>query len=182
MKKLIIGVLVVAAAVAANAATVTWSMTAVKTVDGSAAAPLGWVAGFFADDLSGSLLASTKTGLESGSINVKDLMGSATYTASTTALGTTTRVNSAGNGNYAIGESAIGFMILLDSSAADAATHYLITGIKSATVAATGANITLGYGVQSNYSWNEIAPVPEPTSGLLLLLGMAGLALKRKQA
>ena len=26
------------------------------------------------------------------------------------------------------------------------------------------------------------APVPEPTSGLLMLLGMAGLALKRKRA
>ena len=30
--------------------------------------------------------------------------------------------------------------------------------------------------------WVSTAAVPEPTSGLLLLLGMAGLALKRKQA
>jgi hypothetical protein len=30
-------------------------------------------------------------------------------------------------------------------------------------------------------SWSSVA-VPEPTSGLLLLLGMAGLALRRKQA
>ena len=30
--------------------------------------------------------------------------------------------------------------------------------------------------------WATMAPVPEPTSGLLLLLGMAGLALKRKRA
>ena len=31
-------------------------------------------------------------------------------------------------------------------------------------------------------SWSKTAAVPEPTSGLLLLLGMAGLALKRKRA
>jgi len=30
--------------------------------------------------------------------------------------------------------------------------------------------------------WQEVAPVPEPTSGLLMLLGMAGLALRRRRA
>ena len=30
-------------------------------------------------------------------------------------------------------------------------------------------------------SWTSVSPVPEPTSGLLMLLGMASLALKRKQ-
>ena len=30
--------------------------------------------------------------------------------------------------------------------------------------------------------WSTMAAVPEPTSGLLLLLGVAGLALRRKQA
>ena len=30
--------------------------------------------------------------------------------------------------------------------------------------------------------WYQTAAVPEPTSGLLLLLGVAGLALKRKRA
>ena len=30
--------------------------------------------------------------------------------------------------------------------------------------------------------WSTVAPIPEPTSGLLMLLGMASLALKRKRA
>jgi hypothetical protein len=38
-----------------------------------------------------------------------------------------------------------------------------------------------GIGSWSASSWQAVA-VPEPTSGLLLLLGMAGLALRRKQA
>ena len=33
----------------------------------------------------------------------------------------------------------------------------------------------------SNPGWYQYQTVPEPTSGLLLLLGMAGLAPKRKQ-
>lgn len=31
-------------------------------------------------------------------------------------------------------------------------------------------------------NWSTMSAVPEPTSGLLLLLGMAGLALRRKRA
>lgn len=37
-------------------------------------------------------------------------------------------------------------------------------------------------GTASAYTTSSMSAVPEPTSGLLLLLGMAGLALKRKRA
>lgn len=40
--------------------------------------------------------------------------------------------------------------------------------------------ITIAEG--TNGTWREWQTVPEPTSGLLLLLGVAGLALKRKRA
>ena len=43
-------------------------------------------------------------------------------------------------------------------------------------------NFTTGAGLSvSGNQWGAYAAVPEPTSGLLLLLGMAGLALRRKQ-
>ena len=45
--------------------------------------------------------------------------------------------------------------------------------------AATTGNADLGFGSQAGQTWQS---VPEPTSGLLLLLGMAGLALCRKRA
>ena len=38
------------------------------------------------------------------------------------------------------------------------------------------------YGAFAAAGWTGGTPVPEPTSGLLMLLGMAGLALKRKRA
>ena len=37
-------------------------------------------------------------------------------------------------------------------------------------------------GAVTDASWNVAVDVPEPTSGLLLLLGVAGLALKRRRA
>jgi len=36
--------------------------------------------------------------------------------------------------------------------------------------------------ISKNDGWHEISSIPEPTSGMLLLLGVAGLALKRKRA
>ena len=45
-----------------------------------------------------------------------------------------------------------------------------------------GGNISLAYGTFAAGTQGGWTAVPEPTSGLLMLLGMAGLALKRKRA
>ncbi len=55
------------------------------------------------------------------------------------------------------------------------------------TVGASTSAITFTSGNQATYlntasNWSSYGSVPEPTSGLLMLLGMAGLALKRKRA
>ena len=57
------------------------------------------------------------------------------------------------------------------------------TATKSISMANDSTGKTFTFGNQSaNLASNQFAVVPEPTSGLLLLLGMAGLALKRKVA
>ena len=44
-------------------------------------------------------------------------------------------------------------------------------------------DVTLGFNMNTAGSWNYTAnAIPEPTSGLLLLLGVAGLALRRRRA
>jgi len=61
------------------------------------------------------------------------------------------------------------------------------TSNASISLANDSTSKTIAFGNQSsNLSANKFnvstSPVPEPTSGLLMLLGMAGLALKRKRA
>ena len=63
---------------------------------------------------------------------------------------------------------------ILASAQASDVSDVKFSGIKTATSA------NLGSADYSTAGWYQ--SVPEPTSGLLLLLGMAGLALKRKQA
>ena len=75
------------------------------------------------------------------------------------------------------GETYTFYLVLTDGDKA------LTSASKSALALETGAG-SLAFGsmktaTQNTSNW---AAVPEPTSGLLLLLGMAGLALKRKRA
>ena len=75
------------------------------------------------------------------------------------------------------GETYSFYLVLTDGDKA------LTSATRAAQALETGA-ATLGFGsmkaaTQNTSNW---AAVPEPTSGLLLLLSMAGLALKRKRA
>ena len=62
------------------------------------------------------------------------------------------------------------------------------TVIKSGAAVETGttkvlfANMTTATLTNAASNWKGSSPVPEPTSGMLMLLGMAGLALRRRRA
>ena len=73
-------------------------------------------------------------------------------------------------GTYAYLSGLAGTKALDEGKAASFAT----TSAASTNLRTTDAYNTPG--------WYQVASVPEPTSGLLLLLGVAGLALKRKRA
>ena len=185
MKKLVIAAVSIAMAVAANAAQIKWS-TEFEVANG------------------------TETGLTSATvaylINAADLTQSSIYDA--VMAGSTLDdavagkfIKSAAMSGGAIDTvtfdttlsgSTKTYMVLFDS---DLNALYFSEEITKS-IASVGA---AKYGFSSDSSiegiaadmtgfsasaggWVSTAAVPEPTSGLLLLLGMAGLALKRKQA
>jgi len=93
---------------------------------------------------------------------------------------------------YASGSgNAINIMMIVFDAASDdldAAGYYLGASKANASFNNSMA-LNAGFGNQSSASWVQLSTptpgpedVPEPTSGLLMLIGAAGLALRRKRA
>ena len=185
MRKLIIALVAATVGIVANAATYNWEAQKGYIYDG-AATPAKMTSGtaylifassltqealvtaFAADAATAATTVSSKA-VSTGTIGANSRIATSdNFTFDTTSdqtayfvifNGDNMYVSITANAEYyAVGESAIAFESVSSSSKAmlDASAGYSAAGWYSA--------------------------VPEPTSGLLLLLGMAGLALKRKRA
>ena len=199
MKKLMIALGVVALAVSANAAAVTWSSGALKTpanADGgwsSTAITSGTATGYFwiIDSATYNSLYNADASkmidnvmgkyakIEGNSVTITD----STYKTPTTA---TTAITYKDDGGYTAGDTAYAAIIYVYNDGTAGASDYYIANVGSWTFASssnkTVGNMALKLGGTSTTDLGGWQSVPEPTSGLLMLLGLAGLALKRKRA
>ena len=178
MKKLMLMCVAVAVAAVAQAASINWTVSNVyvpgstdKITTGSCMAYL------FVTDNTTDVTGLTTTSLAAvqAVLNSGDLTGLA-------GLAAMTKANTAGaSGLTGFSSGSLSaFVVLIDSLNAATAGNYMITGEKSVSfTSATGAK-TLIYGSQAGNTW-QTAAVPEPTSAMLLVLGVAALALRRKQ-
>ena len=182
MKKLMIIVAAIALAGATQAATMTWSISNMQ----SQGVEAGWLVALF----DGSTTFDYA--------KAKDGTLATLYTATAKATGTTglILVNSSGNnkpdGNaFAAGDSISAYAVIFNAATIADATQYMVSGVKSATVGAAGNNITLAFGnmaattTANSFNGATFQPtsgVPEPTSGLLMLVGLGALALRRRKA
>jgi len=178
MKKLMLAMAVVAAGLSVNAATIKWNSGTIYNQAGTKANAKTAI-------VSATLYSLTSAQYTSAtSMTAADLYkaatggtyGTAVTSASTTALGLANLTQTVTGGSTESPATYYGLVVYTDAVSADG--PWVKTAVKSATFQDDGQVSFTGL-ASGVASWTA---APEPTSGLLLLLGMAGLALKRKIA
>ena len=197
MKKLIIAVAAVCAAVAVQAAAANWKASASNMYAGNASDKYTGTAYYFESGTmsQAALFAIFDAGTAIGA-STAGYAGSATITAGTM-----------GQTNFTYGEQSTSettqnytfYFAVIDGdniyfsnekalAANGTATAKTVGFGTQANGTATFSNTAAGAGFQGAGHWSTHASsgggesVPEPTSGLLMLIGAAGLALRRKRA
>lgn len=189
MKKLIITLSAIAVAVITQAATVNWASGAFKTpatTDGGwsdTTITSGSVAGylFMLDAATYGTLNSTD--IATVSQNVYDSFGTKLGDADATKNTGTSMILTDGAA-YSAGDSIYAALLYIYT---DGSNEYYLGNVGTVTLASNQNKNMTNMALKLNSTGDSMTSVgwtavPEPTSGLLLLLGVAGLALKRKRA
>ena len=170
MKKLMLALAVTVLAVAANAASFKWTGANVYGADGN---KFTGTAEIYAYATIGTIADAVKVtdAFVIGGTFKSDAVGTATgYTF---------------NWSEAVADQGYNFFFVLNDggkefNSATADPSVIKSGIAAATTTTSVIFGNMAPATQAASNWAS-ADVPEPTSGLLLLLGVAGLALRRKQ-
>ena len=205
MKKLMIAAAIVCAAAVSQAATTSWNwstgtsvLKAGYTGSGTSSAVMSGatIYLFAADAATGSSDKSPQTALlaalQGGTTKLSDLAGMAIASGTTDSAGkilNTAPVNftrtdvEVGTTKYyyelVVADDYVYFSGLGNAIAQDEGKDAILATTSGAS---TQLKDTTGKATYGGPGWYQIASVPEPTSGLLLLLGVAGLALRRRRA
>ena len=173
MKKLVVMFLAVAAAIAANAASFNWKLQTGADY-----------AGMNVYSLSGTTAAAVLAACESTDpsawSSVFDSASSFQVTGTNARAGASGDVSSVNNGDNLV-------WVIVDGSVAEGSKFWVV---KDYTIPAdgtfdppsTGTRYTTNLSNQGILGQGTFTAVPEPTSAMLMLVGLAGLALRRRRA
>jgi len=191
MKKLLLIGAIIASAVSANAATYLWKANSGRLFDGQGSASANRYAGtgylFNADAVSQATILAA----------FASEAGVATTLTSALSTGSFSAGRAGESADFTGPDSAFSAYFVVLGTDGDGNDAIYISDAVTANYQAVGTG-DVTFGQQNDYSsvgfkdagsgfagagwYSSAAAVPEPTSGLLMLLGMAGLALKRKRA
>ena len=185
MKKLMIAAAIVCAAVASQAANCDWAVSFIYDyADISSPSPTYALANNYATYF---VVATETFGVD----EMKAALGDGDFTWMTTLKNQTSKEpmasGAASNSMEGFGndETINGFMVIFNNSDYAKADYAYVSDIQPKTTGGEGQPAVPSFAEYNSYDptkWTQVNNVPEPTSGLLLLLGVAGLALKRKRA
>ncbi len=181
MKKMLIAIASIACAIGVEAASVDWGFQQQALDKNNPTDISGYTAYLFAAD---DWAAALTTGVSASTFDDAVAQSTSPFTVATGGSGANTWTrwstgtltwtdDSAASGNY--------YIVISDGSQYAASDMIAATAYASAQEAHTAASWTIAAN-KTPLTNASFTAIPEPTSGLLLLLGMAGLALKRKRA
>ena len=188
MKKLVIAFAAVAVAAFAQAATVDWAFSSkntIKTYSGGDGANIT----VYLLDTAATDYAKTVAGIADGSITSANITSKAGYLTSGTTGSSGAKLGKA-SGSATVASPGVDYsLVFVYFETVDSKDYYYLSSAaagKSYDGSAeypSGTTASWASDAYSQSNWHAVSSsVPEPTSGLLLLLGMAGLALRRKHA
>ena len=188
MKKLVMALTAVACAATVQAASIKWNVNSIYGVDstgvGQTASSSRPKAGqYYVLCMLESAMSLTDAQAALSKGNISDIAAKATFQGTTT--GTGAYASTLYDGDWP-GDATVGlYVVILNADTIAGATYAVASAdITSYTFtdAAEEKSLSLNMKTTTQGTWTAIGDAPEPTSGLLVLVGLAGLALRRRRA